>query len=56
MVNEYVRIHALPTATQHNVRSFLGLLLFLQKSDGSQRSVTAAHLLQQLQKQWAKNP
>lgn len=49
IVNKYLRIHALPAATQHNIRSFLGLLLFLQKSNGAQRSVTAAHLLQQLQ-------
>ncbi len=49
IVNKYLRIHALPAATQHNIRSFLGLLLFLQKSNGAQRSVTAAHFLQQLQ-------
>lgn len=44
-----LRVHALATATQHNVGSLLGLLLLLQQSHSAQRGVTGTHLLQELQ-------
>lgn len=42
-----VRIHALPTAAEHDVRCLLGLLLLLEQSHGAQRRVARAHLLQE---------
>lgn len=41
-----VRVHALATAAEHNVRRLLGLLLLLEQSHSAQGSVTGAHLLQ----------
>lgn len=45
---KHLRVHALAAAAEDDVRSFLGFLFLLQKSHGTERSVTAAHLLQQL--------
>lgn len=44
----YSRIHALATATEHDVRCLLGLLLFLEQCHGSQGRVTGTHFLQEL--------
>lgn len=44
----YSRIHALATATEHDVRCLLGLLLLLEQCHSAQWRVTGAHFLQEL--------